>query len=100
MLSKWFTSPTEWYVLGFLGQLLFSSRFLVQWIASEIAKRPVFPRNFWYLSLAGGLALFFYAIHRHDPVFAIGQGVGVLVYVRNLMLERGSEARAPAPTGL
>lgn len=96
MLTKWFTSPSEWYILGFLGQALFSSRFLVQWIASEIAKRPVLPRNFWYFSLAGGVALLIYAIHRHDPVFAVGQGAGLVVYARNLMLHRGDPATAAA----
>jgi len=99
MWTKWFSSPTEWYVLGFLGQLLFSSRFVIQWIASEVAKKPVLPRNFWYLSLAGGLALFVYALHRHDPVFALGQGAGLLVYARNLMLDRGSAARATPAAG-
>lgn len=99
MWTKWFSSPTEWYIVGFLGQFLFSSRFLVQWIASEVAKRPVLPRNFWYLSLGGGLALFAYAIHQKDPVFAIGQGAGLLVYARNLMLDRGAETRKPLPSG-
>jgi lipid-A-disaccharide synthase-like uncharacterized protein len=93
MWSKWFSSPAEWYVIGFVGQFFFSSRFLVQWIASEMAKKSVFPRGFWYLSLAGGVALLAYALHRHDPVFALGQGAGLVVYARNLMLER----RATAP---
>ncbi|HEU4725486.1 MAG TPA: lipid-A-disaccharide synthase N-terminal domain-containing protein [Candidatus Eisenbacteria bacterium] len=96
MWTKWFSSPTEWYVLGFLGQLFFSSRFIVQWLASEIAKKPVLPRNFWYLSLGGGVALLVYAIHRRDPVFAIGQAAGLVVYARNLMLDRGAAAAAPA----
>jgi lipid-A-disaccharide synthase-like uncharacterized protein len=87
MPSSWFDSPTQWYVIGFLGQILFSSRFFVQWIVSEFAKKVIFPRAFWYLSLAGGAALFAYALHRRDPVFAIGQGAGILVYIRNLMLE-------------
>src|SRR5512140_1344110 len=99
MWTKWFSSSFEWYLLGFLGQLFFSARFIFQWIASEIAKRPVLPRNFWYLSLGGGAALLVYAIHRKDPVFAVGQGAGLLVYVRNLMLERGSGARGAAATG-
>lgn len=87
MPNNWFSSPAEWYVLGFLGQLLFSSRFLVQWIASEAARRPVLPRAFWFLSIGGGVALLAYALHRHDPVFALGQGAGLFVYTRNLMLE-------------
>jgi lipid-A-disaccharide synthase-like uncharacterized protein len=87
-MTRWFTSPPIWYVVGILGQLLFGSRFFIQWIASEWAKRPVVPRAFWYLSLSGGVALLVYALHRRDPVFAIGQAGGLLVYVRNLMLDR------------
>lgn len=98
MLSRWFSSPAGWYVLGFLGQLFFSSRFIVQWIASEFAKRPVLPRSFWYLSLVGGVALLAYAIHRHDPVFALGQGAGLVVYFRNLMLEHGAAPNPSSPT--
>jgi lipid-A-disaccharide synthase-like uncharacterized protein len=99
MMTKWFDAPAEWYIVGFLGQLLFSSRFIVQWIASEFAKRPVFPRYFWYLSMGGGVALFVYAIHQRDPVFAVGQGAGIFVYARNLMLDRGSSARSAPTTG-
>jgi len=91
-MKEWFQSPAAWYVLGFTGQLMFSSRFVVQWLASERSRRVVIPVAFWYLSLLGGLALFTYAIHRHDPVFAIGQGAGLLVYARNLFLHRRAEA--------
>jgi lipid-A-disaccharide synthase-like uncharacterized protein len=79
-----------WYVVGFTGQLLFGSRFLVQWFLSEKARRPILPRVFWYLSLSGGLALLAYAVHRHDAVFAIGQAAGLVVYLRNLRLERNT----------
>jgi lipid-A-disaccharide synthase-like uncharacterized protein len=82
-----------WYALGFLGQLLFASRFLVQWLASERARRVMIPRLFWYLSLMGGTALFCYAVYRRDPVFALGQGTGLVVYTRNLILGR---SRTPA----
>jgi lipid-A-disaccharide synthase-like uncharacterized protein len=75
-----------WLVIGFLGQAMFSLRFLVQWWTSERAGRSVVPIGFWYLSLAGGLILLFYAIHRRDPVFILGQATGVLVYLRNLQL--------------
>ena len=82
-----------WVVLGFAGQMLFGSRFLVQWLASEKAGRSVVPQLFWYLSIGGGLFLLGYAVHRHDPVFILGQGAGLIVYVRNLML-----LRRPAPS--
>lgn len=79
---------TAWLVLGFLGQALFSARFLVQWLASEVRRESVIPVAFWWLSLAGGATLFAYALWRQDPVFALGQGFGLLVYARNLALVR------------
>ena len=75
-----------WLATGFLGQALFSMRFIVQWITSERAGRSVTPVTFWYFSLAGGLVLLSYAIHRRDPVFITGQAMGLLVYVRNLQM--------------
>lgn len=75
-----------WMMLGVLGQALFSGRFLVQWLVSERSGRSVLPVAFWYLSLTGGTALFVYAVHRADPIFICGQGVGLLVYARNLYL--------------
>ncbi len=75
-----------WLVVGFLGQACFSARFLVQWIASERRRRSVVPVYFWYFSVAGGLILLAYAIHRLDPVFSVGQAAGLVVYGRNLYL--------------
>ena len=75
-----------WIVLGFVAQGLFTTRFLVQWIASERRRKSVVPRAFWYLSVAGGGLLLVYAIYRRDPVFILGQATGLIVYVRNLML--------------
>lgn len=77
---------TAWIVLGFIAQGLFTMRFLVQWIASERAGRSIIPIAFWFFSLGGGVLLFIYAIHRQDPVFIAGQGMGVFIYVRNLWL--------------
>jgi lipid-A-disaccharide synthase-like uncharacterized protein len=71
---------------GFVGQALFSMRFLVQWLSSERAGRSVTPVTFWYFSVVGGLVLLSYAIHRRDPVFIIGQAMGLLVYARNLQM--------------
>jgi lipid-A-disaccharide synthase-like uncharacterized protein len=75
-----------WLIVGFLGQALFSLRFIVQWIKSERMKRSVVPLAFWYFSLAGGVTLFAYAVHRMDPVFILGQGSGIFIYLRNLWL--------------
>ena len=71
-------------VVGFLGQILFFLRFLVQWLASEKNKKSVIPVSFWYFSLVGGGLLLAYAIMRRDPVFIAGQSCGFLIYTRNL----------------
>ena len=77
-----------WLLLGFGGQVVFMGRFVIQWLASERHRRSVIPVSFWYLSIAGALVLFAYALHRRDPVFVAGQGVGVAIYLRNLQLIR------------
>jgi len=71
-------------VVGLVGQLMFTMRFLVQWIASERAKKSVVPVAFWFFSVAGGVVLFGYALVIRDPVFILGQGCGVFIYLRNL----------------
>ena len=75
-----------WLAIGFLGQGLFSARFVLQWLKSERMKRSVVPLAFWYFSLAGGAVLLVYAMHRRDPVFVVGQALGILIYLRNLRL--------------
>lgn len=82
-----------WVMIGLGGQLMFTARFLVQWIASERARRSVVPLAFWYLSFGGGLILLFYALYRKDPVFILGQATGLFIYLRNLWLIR-AERRA------
>ena len=81
-------SDTVWLCVGFAGQALFFLRFFVQWLASEKAKRSVMPDLFWYFSLGGGLVLFIYALHKMDPVFMVGQGTGLLIYLRNIYFVR------------
>jgi lipid-A-disaccharide synthase-like uncharacterized protein len=81
-----------WLIVGFGGQALFSLRFIVQWLTSERQGRSVVPVAFWHLSLWGGLTLFVYAVHREDPVFILGQALGVFIYLRNLWLIRRGEA--------
>lgn len=75
-----------WLGIGFFGQSLFFSRWIIQWIASERKAESQMPLAFWYMSLIGGLIVLAYAIHRRDPVFIAGQGIGSFVYLRNLML--------------
>jgi lipid-A-disaccharide synthase-like uncharacterized protein len=84
-----------WLGIGFLGQALFSARFLAQWVASERRRKSVVPRVFWYFSLGGGLTLLAYAVHRWDPVFIVGQAAGLVVYARNLyFIHRSPETGA------
>jgi lipid-A-disaccharide synthase-like uncharacterized protein len=71
-------------------------RFVVQWLASERLKRSIIPNAFWYFSLAGGATLLAYAIHKRDPVFIAGQGLGLFVYLRNLYLIRTGRQKADA----
>ena len=73
-------------VIGFIGQGLFSMRFIIQWIASERAGRSVIPFSFWIFSLGGSVLLLTYAIYRKDPVFILGQAPNVLIYSRNIYL--------------
>lgn len=75
-----------WVLFGLAGQLLFMGRFLVQWIASERERRSVIPLAFWYFSIGGGIILFTYALYRKDPVFILGQSMGLFIYSRNLWL--------------
>jgi lipid-A-disaccharide synthase-like uncharacterized protein len=84
------TAERLWVGLGLVGQLLFSARFIIQWIASERKKRSIIPVSFWYFSLGGSALLLAYAIYRKDPVFILGQSAGAIVYVRNLGLIRAS----------
>jgi lipid-A-disaccharide synthase-like uncharacterized protein len=80
-----FVLKLNWGVLvGVVGQLMFTGRFLVQWIASERARKSVVPVAFWFFSIAGGLVTFVYALYIRDPVFIVGQGAGIFVYLRNL----------------
>ena len=96
MWSRLLANLDFWVILGLVAQLAFTGRFLVQWIASERAKKSVVPISFWYLSLLGSSGLLFYAIVRADPVFILGQSFGSVVYIRNLMLiYRGQQQTAP-----
>ena len=73
-------------VIGFTGQGLFASRFIVQWLYSEKKGESSIPITFWYLSIFGGLGLLIYAIFRKDPVIIMGQSFGIFIYLRNLIL--------------
>jgi lipid-A-disaccharide synthase-like uncharacterized protein len=103
LMAWWAATPAKeliWLGIGMVAQLMFSMRFLLQWIASERARRSIVPEVFWYFSFAGGFMLFAYAIYRMDPVFIIGQGSGLFIYARNIQLiwrHRAETADAQGP---
>ena len=83
-----------WICVGLGGQLLFMMRFLLQWIATEKARKSVIPVSFWWFSIGGAAILLAYAIYRQDPVFILGQSLGFFIYSRNLWFiyqERSSD---------
>jgi len=87
-LADWWASLSRgeliWLVVGFAAQFMFTMRFVAQWITSERARQSVVPEIFWYFSFAGGAMLLLYAIHRMDPVFILGQAMGLAIYGRNI----------------
>lgn len=95
----WNDTPL-WLAFGLIGQAAFFSRFLVQWLASERARRSYVPMSFWYLSLAGSLILLIYAVHRAEPVFLVGYLPNSVVYIRNIMLvRRAGVSESPSMAG-
>ena len=86
-------SDRYWYVLGFTGQAIFFGRWVVQWIASERAGRAYIPMVYWWSSIVGAAIVLVYSVYRRDPVFIFGMAVGLVIYVRNLMLALGERAR-------
>lgn len=75
-----------WLAFGIIAQLLFTARFIVQWIASEKAGASVMPLAFWFFSMAGGLMTLIYGIVKREPIIIMGQAFAVFIYIRNLML--------------
>ena len=96
-LHEVFIAKFQWWVLlGYLAQIMFTMRFMVQWIASERAGKMVMPIAFWFFSIGGGMLLLLYALYIRDPVFILGPGFGVFVYARNLYFEL-RDRRGPQP---
>lgn len=84
-----------WLAFGIAAQLLFTARFLVQWIASERAGRSVMPMSFWIFSITGGLMTLLYGLVKREPVIIMGQAMAVGIYLRNVVFvlrERGAGA--------
>ena len=88
LMQEKLTTAQIWLGIGFFGQAMFFGRFFIQWLASEKARQSVIPTAFWYFSIAGGTILLIYSIYRQDPVFIAGQGLGLLIYFRNLYFVR------------
>ena len=83
-------------IIGFAGQLFFSLRFVIQWIYSEKMKKSVIPSAFWYFSIGGSALLLVYAIMRKDIVFIVGQGSGMIIYLRNIHFVRNETRQRTA----
>ena len=95
MPDDWITTERIWLAVGFVGQSFFFMRFVVQWVATEKARKSVIPDAFWWLSIFGSLVMLSYAIYRGDPVFILAFTPNVFIYSRNLYFikkEREEEA--------
>jgi lipid-A-disaccharide synthase-like uncharacterized protein len=97
-MNEWLSKLYEvvanpWVAVGFAGQALFFSRWIIQWIASEKRKKSYVPLSFWFVSLTGAFLVLVYAIQRHDPVFILAQLVGICNYSRNIALIRRQQRR-------
>ncbi len=80
------TSPLWIFAVGFLAQLLFAARMIVQWVKSEEARKSLSPVLFWQLSILGSLIFLLYGILRHDFAIVLGQILVYFIYIRNLHL--------------
>ncbi|KAB8153047.1 lauroyl acyltransferase [Kordia sp. TARA_039_SRF] len=79
----------DWLLyLGIISQIIFTLRFVYQWIYSERKKESSLPLGFWMLSLLGASLIFLYAIFRKDPILIAGHTFGIITYIRNIMLLR------------
>ncbi len=88
-----------WKVLGWIGNTIFFSRFIVQWYATEKLKRVVVPLAFWCLSLIGSLLLLIYSIHQRDSVFIFAYAFSWIPYIRNLIIHyRHLDAHLDCPS--
>ncbi|RIA10315.1 lipid-A-disaccharide synthase-like uncharacterized protein [Flavobacteriaceae bacterium MAR_2010_72] len=85
--------PLWLLVLGIISQVVFTFRFVYQWLYSEYKKQSTLPFGFWLLSLVGSLLILVYAIFRRDPVLFLGHGLGLIIYTRNLILIKKEDAR-------
>lgn len=106
-LALWWNTMSAldmiWLGIGMFGQLMFTARWFIQWIASEKAKKSIVPETFWYFSFFGGLLVLAYGFYKIDPVIILGQ-FGVFIYARNLWFlwqhkRHGTELPVPSDDG-
>jgi len=83
-ITTWWS--LAWVTVGFVGQIAFMGRQLVQWVTSEKKRESIVPPAFWWFSLVGGVMLFSYFVWRQDAVAVLGQSTGIVIYARNLRL--------------
>ena len=83
-----------WLAFGLVAQLLFTARFLVQWISSERAGQSVVPMAFWFFSMGGGAMTLIYGIAKREPVIILGQSLATIIYIRNIMLISKNRGKA------
>ena len=95
----WMNGDGGWLFVGFAGQGLFASRFIIQWLKSEAEGRSVVPLAFWYCSIAGGAVTLAYTIHLQSLPLIMGQATPLLIYVRNVVLIFRERQRAAAGSG-
>ena len=86
LLSMVETLANPWVIFGFIAQFIFFLRFVVQLFATEKNKRTTIPVSFWYLSIIGAIMILIYAVYKQDIVFIVGQGLSLLIYLRNLFI--------------
>jgi len=87
-----------WKALGWTGNVIFFSRFIIQWIATERQGKVVVPLAFWYCSLLGSLCLLIYAIHQRDSVFIAAYILTWIPYTRNLYFAMNERQSARSAT--
>lgn len=88
--------PLWLLVLGIVSQVIFTFRFIYQWLYSEHKKVSALPFGFWLLSLVGALLILTYAVFRKDPVLFVGHTLGTIIYTRNLILIHKVNAKGPS----
>jgi lipid-A-disaccharide synthase-like uncharacterized protein len=80
--------PVWLLIWGIIAQVIFTLRFVYQWLYSEKNKESILPFGFWLLSLIGSIMILFYALIRKDPVLLVGHLMGSIIYFRNIILSK------------